>query len=206
MSYCLRMSTGDMRQVIRLLTSVERTDDQERVLESIRQHCRERDARHAHEGVRLRLTVEQALEELLDGTPGSEMGAEYTYAFDALVSRHFSDPVDLGAWRRPSWFYAMDAELAGCGVPPPLRPGDFLFAGPPIRLPHPGDAFPSIGTLATALAGPLADAYEAVLHRLAPEFQHTAQHFAKLMRFEAEEWAHAKARGRTEDTIYFFFT
>ncbi|MFE5625705.1 hypothetical protein ACFQ8S_27010 [Streptomyces virginiae] len=53
----LEMSTGDMRVVIRLLTAVERTPEQERVLAAARERCARTDARLADHGVTPGVTV-----------------------------------------------------------------------------------------------------------------------------------------------------
>nr|WP_255344843.1 hypothetical protein [Streptomyces avermitilis] len=148
------MSTGDMRDVMRLLTAVERTPEQERALGIVREGCAKTDARFREQGIGLDVSVEQALHELIEGVPGGARGAAYTYAFHEVVAAHFSDPTDLGVWSRPSWFFALDDELARHGIPADLLPGSFLFSGPPLRLPHPGDAFPQIGVLPTPRAAP----------------------------------------------------
>lgn len=205
MGYCLEMSTGDMRQVMRLLTAVERTPEQERRAARTRERCMEQDADHRQQGISLDVSVTQALDELLAGTLTATEGPSYTYAFHQLVAGFFSDTTDLGVWRRPSWFHSMDEELTAHGVAPDLCPGSFLFSGPPIRLPHPGDAFPSIGVFPADRAGALADAYESVLDRLGPDYRETAARFAELMSFEAEEWTSAKRMGQTPDTILFWF-
>jgi hypothetical protein len=203
--YCLEVSTGDMRTVVRLLTAVERTEKQERTLARVRAECERTDARFQEQGIGLDVSVTRALDELIDGTPSTDLCPSYSYAFYQVVAAHFSDPTDLGSWRRPAWFYAMDDELARHGVPSGLLPGTFLFSGPPLRLPDPGDAVPAIGTLPAQRAAALADAYESVLERLDPEYRHAARRFAELMRFEAEEWRGAQKRGMTLDTILFWF-
>ncbi|KOG36106.1 hypothetical protein AQJ84_33025 [Streptomyces resistomycificus] len=205
MSYCLEMSTGDMRDVMRLLTAVERTEKQERALGVVRERCARTDARFGEQGIDLDVTVSRALDELVEGAPSVEVSPAYTYAFHEVVAAHFSDTTDLGSWRRPSWFFRMDDELARHGVPSELRPVAFLFGGPPLRLPQTGDAFPSIGTLPAQRAAALADAYESVVHHLDPEYQDAARKFAELMRFEAEEWESARKLGQTLDTIFFWF-
>ncbi|WP_436849487.1 DUF7691 family protein [Streptomyces avermitilis] len=205
LGYCLEMSTGDMRDVMRLLTTVERTPEQERALGIVREGCAKTDARFREQGIGGDVSVEQALHELIEGVPGGARGAAYTYAFHEAVAAHFSDPTDLGVWSRPSWFFALDDELARHGIPADLLPGSFLFSGPPLRLPHPGDAFPQIGVLPTPRAAALATAYEAVADRLGPDYRATARKFAELMRFEAEEWESAQQLGQTLDTIFFWF-
>ncbi|WP_435835521.1 DUF7691 family protein [Streptomyces avermitilis] len=205
LGYCLEMSTGDMREVMRLLTAVERTPKQERALGIVREGCAKTDARFREQGINLDVSVEQALHELIEGVPRGARGAAYTYAFHEVVAAHFSDPTDLGVWSRPSWFFALDDELARHGIPADLLPGSFLFSGPPLRLPHPGDAFPQIGVLPTPRAAALAAAYEAVADRLGPDYRVTARKFAELMRFEAEEWESAQQLGQTLDTIFFWF-
>ncbi|MEU6067141.1 hypothetical protein ABZ864_22280 [Streptomyces sp. NPDC047082] len=150
------MSTGDMRSVVRLLTSLERSAEQERRLGVVRDRCARADARLREQGIDLEVSVGQALEELIEGAPSADMGPAYTYAFHETVACHFSHTTDLGVWSRPSWFYVLDDELARHGVPADLLPGSFLFSGPPLRLPHPGDAFPQIGVLPTPRAGALA--------------------------------------------------
>ncbi|WP_416982840.1 hypothetical protein [Streptomyces sp. T028] len=200
------MSTGDMRGVIRLLTAVERTQEQERMFAIVRERCEKADARLREQGIDLEVSVARALEELVEGTPPSvDLCPAYTYAFHEAVAPHFSDTTDLGAWRRPSWFFALDSELARHGVPADIRPASFLFSGPPLRLPHPGDVVPQIGVLPAQRAGALAEAYEGVLNRLDREFTETAGRFAELMRFEAEEWETAQRLGRTDDTVFFWF-
>ncbi|MFJ3979246.1 hypothetical protein [Streptomyces sp. NPDC090021] len=200
----LEMSTGDMRDVIRLLTAVERTTEQDRVLAIARERCARTDARFEDHGITLDVPVVQALEELLAGSPTADMEPGYRYAFQALVAVNFSDTYDLGHWRRPSWFHTVDEEMTDHGVPADLAPAALLFAGPPIRLPHPGDALPSMGTFPASRAAELVRAYEAVLDRLDPEVRETAEVLLQPMRFEAEEWERTKRAGRTEDTIFFW--
>ncbi|MGW0864508.1 DUF7691 family protein [Streptomyces sp. NPDC002611] len=203
--YCLEMSTGDMRTVVRLLTAVERSERQERTLARVRTECERTDVRFREQGIDLDVSIAQALEELIEGTPSTDLCPSYSYAFYQAVAAHFSDPTDLGQWRRPTWFYAMDDELARHGVPSDLLPGSFLFGGPPLRLPHPGDAVPAIGTLPAQRAGALTDAYGSVLDRLDPEYRDAARRFAEVMRFEAEEWESARKLGTNQDTILFWF-
>ncbi|MGA5357304.1 DUF7691 family protein [Streptomyces purpurascens] len=203
--YCLEMSTGDMRTVVRLLTAVERTERQERTLARVRTECERTDVRFQEQGIDLDVSIAQALDELIEGTPSAGLCPSYSYAFYQAVAAHFSDPTDLGAWRRPSWFHAMDDELARHGVPSDLLPGTFLFSGPPLRLPHPGDAVPAIGTLPAQRAAALADAYASVLDRLDPEYRDAARRFAEVMRFEAEEWESSRTLGTNPDTILFWF-
>ncbi|MFJ9943546.1 DUF7691 family protein [Streptomyces erythrochromogenes] len=200
----LEMSTGDMRDVIRLLTAVERTPEQERVLAVARDRCAQIDARFEADDITLDVPVAQALEELLDGSPTADMEPGYRYAFQALVAVQFSDTYDLGYWRRLSWFHTVDEEMTGHGVPADLAPAALLFAGPPIRLPHPGDALPAMGTFPASRAAELVEAYEAVLDRLDPEVRETAQVLLEPMRIEAREWERTKQAGRTEDTIFFW--
>jgi hypothetical protein len=99
----------------------------------------------------------------------------------------------------------MGDELARHGVPAGLLPGTFLFSGPPIRLPHPGDAFPQIGVFPVQNATALADAYERALPLLGPDYRETAARFAELMRFEADEWQTAQKLGQNNDTVFFWF-
>lgn len=207
MGYCLDMSTGDMREVVRLLTAVERTADQERRLGLIREQCIRTDIRLRDQGIGIGfgVSVAQALEELIEGVVSTNMCPAYMYAFRHLVASYFSDTTDLGTWSRPSWFYALDGELSRCGVPVDLLPSTFLFSGPPVRLPHPGDVFPQIGTFPAQRAAELAGAYEAVLGHLTLDYRATAARFAELMRFEADEWERAQRLGRTPDTIFFWF-
>ncbi|OEJ30674.1 DUF7691 family protein [Streptomyces subrutilus] len=200
----LEMSTGDMRAVIRLLTAVERTPEQERRLGLARERCAQADARLEEQGITLDVPVVRALEELLEGSPGADMQPGYTYAFQALVAGHFSDTYDLGYWRRPSWFHTVDEEMTRHGVPADLAPAAILFDGPPIRLPHPGDAVPCMGTFPASRAAEVVAAYEAVLDRLDPEVRETAEVLLGAMRVEAEEWESTKRAGRTEDTIFFW--
>lgn len=200
----LEMSTGDMRAVIRLLTAVERTPEQERVLGFAREQCARTDARFEDQGIKLDVPVAQALEELLEGSPSADMDPAYTYAFQSLVAVNFSDTYDLGYWRRPSWFYTVDEEMTRHGVPADLAPAAILFGGPPVRLPHPGDAVPWMGTFPASRAAEVVEAYEAVLDRLDPEVRETAEVLLEPMRVEAEEWEATKKAGRTQDTVFFW--
>ncbi|WP_420712133.1 DUF7691 family protein [Streptomyces sp. DSM 15324] len=204
--YCLEMSTGDMRGVIRLLTAVERTQEQERMLAIVRERCRKADARLREAGSDLRVPVARALEELIEGGPPSaELCPAYTYAFREAVAPYFSDVTSLGTWQRPSWFFALDSELARHGVPREVLPATFLFSGPPLRLPHPGDTVPQIGVLPAERAALLAETYERVLSLLDEEFAGPARRLAELMRFEAQEWETARRLGRRDDSIFFWF-
>lgn len=203
--YLLEMSSGDMRSVVRLLTAVERTERQERTLARIRAECERTDARFREQDIDLEVSITRALDELVDGAPSTDLCPAYSYAFYQTVAAHFSDPTDLGTWRRPSFFHAMDDELARHGVPSGLLPGAFLFSGPPVRLPRPGDAVPAIGTLPVQRAPALADAYDAVLDRIDPGFRSAAGRFAEVMRFEAREWESTRERGGRADTLLFWF-
>ncbi|MFD7990666.1 DUF7691 family protein [Streptomyces mexicanus] len=204
MSHHLQMSTGDMRTVVRLLTTVEPTPEQQRMLGIVRERCARTDARFQEDGRDGDLSVRQALDELLDGTYSRDTDPAYLHAFHAVVACHFSDVTDLGWWRRLSWFSLVDDELARHGVPFDLRPSSFLFNGPPLRLPHPGGIAPSVGRLPAPRAAAVADAYEAVLPRLDPEYAQTVGRFAEVLRFEAEEWESARRLGQTLDTIFFW--
>ncbi|MFI8216181.1 hypothetical protein [Streptomyces sp. NPDC085932] len=194
-----------MRTVVRLLTAVERTEQQERTLARIRTECERTDARFEEQGIALDVSIGRALDELIEGAPSTDLCPAYSYAFYQVVAAHFSDPTDLGAWRRPAWFGTLDDELARHGVPSDLLPGTFLFSGPPLPLPHPGDAVPAIGTLPARRAAALAGTYTSVLDRLDPEFRDAARRFADVMRFEAREWENARTRGGNPDTLLFWF-
>lgn len=200
----LEMSTGDMRAVIRLLTAVERTPEQERVLGIARERCAGIDARFEDEGITLGVPVTQALEELLEGSPSGDLEPGCTYAFQSLVAVTFSDTYDLGYWRRPSWFHTVDEEMTRNGVAADLAPAALLFGGPPLRLPHPGDAVPWMGTFPACRAAEVVEAYEAVLDRLDPEVRETAEVLLEPMRAEADEWEATKKAGRTEETVFFW--
>ncbi|MEU5091528.1 hypothetical protein [Streptomyces sp. NPDC021356] len=206
MSHHLEMSTGDMRQVVRLLTAVEPTPEQQRILAIVRERCEETDARLREDGIDSDVSVRQALDELMDSGFSKDMDPAYRRAFHAAVACHFSDPTDLGWWRRTSWFGHVDDELARHGVPSELRLMSFLFSGAPIPLPHPGDVAPSIGTLPAPRAAAVADAYEAVLPRLDEESADTVGRFAEVLRFEAEEWESARELGQNLDTIFFWLS
>ncbi|MEU8436703.1 hypothetical protein AB0F18_28100 [Streptomyces sp. NPDC029216] len=199
------MSTGSMREAMRLLTAVERTPEQERMLGIVREKCRAVDARLHGQGIDLDVSVARALEELLDGTVSASEGSGYHYALHALISSYFSDTHDLGDWRRQSWLWTVDEELSRAGVPARLAISQILMSGPPVRLPSAGDTTPWMGTFPTGLAAEFVAAHEAVLDRVAPEVRETAEAFLKAIRFEAEEWASAdEDRRRNQDTMFFW--
>ncbi|MEU3315006.1 hypothetical protein ACGFY6_12330 [Streptomyces sp. NPDC048387] len=201
----LVMSTGSMRDPMRLLTAVERTPEQERTLATVREKCRTVDGRLHAEGIDLDVSVAQALEELLDGRVSAEQGPGYHYALHALISAHFSDPHDLGDWARQSWFWTVDEEVSRAGIPARLALSQILLSGPPVRLPHPGDSTPWMGTFPTELAAEFVAAHEAVLDRLDREVRETVEVFLKAIRCEAEEWASTKESLRArQDTMYFW--
>lgn len=201
----LVMSTGSMREAMRLLTAVERTPEQERTLVTVREKCRTVDGRLHAGGIDLDVSVAQALEELLDGTVSATEGPAYHYALHALISSHFSDTYDLGDWRRQSWFWTVDEELARVGVPARLAISRILMSGPPVRLPHAGDTIPWMGTFPTELAAEFVAAHEAVLDRVDPEVRETVEIFLKAVRFEAEEWAATREDRRDrQDTMFFW--
>lgn len=201
----LEMRTGDMREVMRLLTAVERTPDQERVLSVIRRRCTERDDRLGDQGIEFEVPVAQALDELLDGGVTASEGPGYTYALHEMITAHFSDPVDLGSWRRQSWLWDVDKELTALGVPAGLSLFELLTAGPPIRLPHPGDIEPWMSTFPVDRAADFVTAHAAVLDRLDPEVRETAGVFVEAMRFEAEERERSRDRHPHLDTVYFWY-
>ncbi|MFD0376877.1 hypothetical protein [Streptomyces sp. NPDC127112] len=201
----LVMSTGSMRDAMRLLTAVERTPEQERTLGRVREKCRTVDGRLHGQGIDLEVSVAQALEELLDGTVGAAEGPGYHYALQALISSYFSDTHDLGDWRRQSWFWTVDEELSRVGVPARLALSRILTSGPPVRLPPAGDTTPWMGTFPTELAAEFVAAHEAVLARVDPQVRETVEVFLKAIRFEAEEWASADEDRRSgQDTMFFW--
>ncbi|QNP72561.1 hypothetical protein IAG44_26130 [Streptomyces roseirectus] len=201
MSYALEMSAGDMRQVARLLTAVERTPEQELHLGRVREQCKALDVRLQSQGAGLDVPVIRALEELIEGAPSRNMCPAYAHAFHEVVASCFSDVTDLGSWRRMSWFQTVSNDLARHGVPAPLLPETFLFSGPPLPLPHPGDVHPQIGTLSIHRAAEAATAYTAVLDRVHPDCQDTVRRFTEAFRFEVDEWR----ANSTADTLFFWF-
>ncbi|MER7343311.1 hypothetical protein ABT403_36470 [Streptomyces sp. NPDC000075] len=201
----LVMSTGSMREAMRLLTAVERTPEQERTLTGVREKCRTVDGRLHAQGIDLDVSVAQALEELLDGTVSAARGPGYHHALHALIAPHFSDTHDLGDWRRQSWFWTVDEELSRAGLPARLGISQILMSGPPVRLPPAGDTTPWMGTFPTELAAEFTAAHEAVLDRVDPEVRETVEVFLKAIRFEAEEWASADEDRRSrQDTMFFW--
>ncbi|MET9608160.1 hypothetical protein ABZZ17_24355 [Streptomyces sp. NPDC006512] len=200
----LVMSTGSMRDAMRLLTAVERTPDQERRLGLIRERCAAQDARLLDQGIELDVPVGRALEELLEGDISAQQGPQYHYALNALICSYFSDTHDLGDWARQSWFSTVDEELSRAGVPAGLGIFDIVTSGPPVRLPYAGDTTPWMGTFPTERAAEFVAAHEAVLHLVDPEVRETAEYFVKAMRFEAEEWEAAPEGARTDDTLFFW--
>ncbi|MEU9028908.1 hypothetical protein AB0D46_15510 [Streptomyces sp. NPDC048383] len=203
----LVMSTGDMRNAMRLLTAVERTPEQERRLGRIREECAREDGRLRSQGVELDVSVAAALEELLDGEVSGQVGPQWTYALHELIAAHFSDTHDLGYWARQSWFATVDEAFSAAGVPSHLGISEIFMSGPPVRLPHPGGSTPWMGTFPTADAAAFVAAHEAVLDLVEPEVRETAEYFIKAMRFEAEEWEAAGAAeggDRVHDTLFFW--
>ncbi|MEU8773664.1 hypothetical protein [Streptomyces sp. NPDC048606] len=200
----LVMSTGGMREPMRLLTAVERTPDQERTLAVVRERCAAVDERLRDRGVHLEVPAARALEELLEGDVGAEEGAGYHYALHALISAYFSDTHDLGDLARPSWLSTVDEEMAAAGVPADLGIGEIVTSGPPVRLPSAGDGTPWMGTFPTERAAAFVAANEAVLDRVDPEVAETVGRFLKAIRFEAEQWESPGADRRTRDTLFFW--
>ncbi|MFH7600222.1 hypothetical protein WDV06_34765 [Streptomyces racemochromogenes] len=201
----LVMSTGSMRDAMRLLTAVERTPEQERTLVTVREQCRTVDGRLHAQGIDLDVSVAQALEELLDGAVTAERGPGYHYALHALISPYFSDTHDLGEWRRQSWFWTVDEEVSRTGLPARLALSQILLSGPPVRLPPAGDSTPWMGTFPTELAAEFVAAHEAVLGRLDPEVRETVEVFLKAIRCEAEAWAStAEGLRSRQDTMFFW--
>ncbi|KND39171.1 DUF7691 family protein [Streptomyces acidiscabies] len=201
MSYALEMSTGDMRQVVRLLTTVERTPAQEEHLGRVRERCKALDVRLESQGVHYDVPVIRALEELIDGAPSRTVSPAYAHAFHEVVTSCFSYTTDLGSWRRMSWFQTVSNDLARNGIPPALLPEAFLFSGPPLPLPHPGDVHPRIGTLSLQRAAEAATAYTAVLDRVHPDCQDTVRRFTEAFRFELNDWR----PNSPADTLFFWF-
>ncbi|MET8979039.1 hypothetical protein ABZX85_25820 [Streptomyces sp. NPDC004539] len=201
MSYALEMSTGDMRQVVRLLTAVERTPEQEEHLGRVRERCKALDIRLQSQGVDFEVPVIRALEELIDGAPSRNMCQAYTHAFHEVVTSCFSYTTDLGSWRRMSWFQTVSNDLARNGIPAALLPETFLFSGPPLPLPDTGDIHPRIGTLSMRRAAEAATAYTAVLDRVHPDCQDTVRRFTEAFRFEVDDWRPHS----TADTLFFWF-
>lgn len=201
MGYALEMSAGDMREVVRLLTAVERTPEQERQLDAVRERCRAVDTRLRGRGVVYDVSVVRALDELAEGAPSTTMCPSYTHAFREVVASCFADVTDFGSWRRMSWFQTVSNELSRGGVPAELLPDTFLFTGPPLRLPHPGDIRPQIGTLSIDRARTAGDAYTAALDHVHPECRDTVRRFAEAFRAEGVR----QERGRTADTLFFWF-
>lgn len=200
-SYALEMSAGDMRQVVRLLTAVERTPEQEEHLGKVRERCKILDVRLQSQGVDFQVPVIRALEELIDGAPSRTMCPSYTYAFHEVVTSCFSYTTDLGSWRRMSWFQTVSNDLARNGVSADLLPETFLFCGPPLPLPHTGGIHPRIGTLSLRRAAEARAAYTAVLDRVHPDCRDTVRRFTEAFRFAVDDW---RPRS-TADTLFFWF-
>lgn len=210
MGNCLEMRTGSMKLVVELIETGSQgshTPRQAYILETARSLCGEYDRELAAQDIAFKVSVAQALEELLAGRAADGQGPAYTYAFYQLVCSCFSDPFDLGVWRRPSVFWDLGSELAALGVPRDLRPDDFLSTAARdfVSLPHPGDYVPSIGTLETAKARALVDAYTAVLDRLSPAARETAEVLLTPLGFEAREYESMLEDGDTPaDCIVFW--
>ncbi|MFW5416005.1 hypothetical protein J0910_05215 [Nocardiopsis sp. CNT-189] len=198
MSSVLRMTNGDMDDVLAMLGPAPLDDEQRRRLAYSERAAAEVDARLDHQGIDLGLSVGAALEHLVTGDEREEdKGTSYTYAFDCLVAPFFSDVYDLGAWSRSARFFSqMGAELRKLGVPDELCPTSFLFTGPPLeaRIPHTPDG-PVLGYLHSSKAEPLVKAYGEAIGRLPADYRYAAKIFIETMEVEVDSYEYGLKQG-----------
>ncbi|MRH88197.1 hypothetical protein GFY24_12210 [Nocardia sp. SYP-A9097] len=85
------------------------------------------------------LSIPDALDHLIDGradAAGEWAGCAYNTALQIIIACNSSEPEEVGCFRNPiAYFSELDDELGRCGVPPELRPFQYLFAGPPAEIP-----------------------------------------------------------------------
>ncbi|AJE83222.1 hypothetical protein SLNWT_2846 [Streptomyces albus] len=160
----------------------------------------------------LGLTVPDALEELLAGRVAQDVpgaGAAYRRAQIALLAGIGSEPVLLGSYAAPpkALYARMDEEMRALGVPEPLLPYRFLFAGAPeeLPLPEPPDGHPGLGSLPVDRAGAVAEAGRQVAYSLGTTY-YAARPLVDALEAAHQEWQRALRSGRRDhaDLIVFW--
>lgn len=216
MSHNISYSTADKAGVLAFLGSGGNlTEDQQRVLGSIRRYAQARQDDLDYQDVDWGLSVPEALDHLIAGSTGSDAqyaGNAYHAALQIVIDRNACDPSQLGTYSKPATFFGLvDDELRRLDIPADLLPGGYLYGGPPQEFPHlpyAVDGYPAVGHLPLARAKPAADAYRAVLDRLVPDLRYDVQELAEKLEFEHEQWEHATKNTDwyTQDTLFFSLT
>ncbi|MFD0374527.1 hypothetical protein [Streptomyces sp. NPDC127112] len=196
MSKVVNYSMANRGQVLRFVPAVDLSADESRRLENMRSAARAYQASLDYQDVDWGLSVPDALEELIAGRADScadYAGSAYYAALQIIIDHNASDPATLASYRSPvTLFTALDGELSAQGVPPELRPWQYIFSGPPTELgfhiPRPVDGSPDIGCWPLAKAGPAVEAYRAVLDRIDPDLRYDLEELIKALDDWASEW------------------
>jgi hypothetical protein len=212
MSKVINFNTADEADVVAFLGAGELTAEQQRILGPIRERAHAEQLGLDRQGVDWGLTVPEALEHLIAGRADSDAecaGNAYYTALQKIIDSNGSDSSTLGSYSSPSTFFGLlDKELTQAGVSRDLLTYDFLYAGPPERIPFhipsPIDGSPEIGRWPLAKAKPAADAYRAVMDRIDPDFRYDLNDLIEKLDYEDENWRDMQdVDWYTQDTIFF---
>lgn len=216
MSHNIAYSTADKADVLAYLGgNGNLSADQRRGLDAMRKDAQAHQDDLDHQRVDWGLSIPDALDDLIAGRTASDAEyAEYAYnsALQHIIDHNASDPAHLGTYSKPSTFFGLvDDEMRRLGVPADLLPHGYLYGGPPDDfpfVPHSIDGYPAIGHLPLAKAKPAADAYRAVLDRMAPDFRYDVQELIEKLEEEHNEWEYATKNigWYTQDTLFFKLT
>ncbi|MFE9092986.1 hypothetical protein [Streptomyces sp. NPDC007264] len=216
MSHTLAYSTADKAHVLAYLGSKGNLNaDQRRRLDGMRKAARAAQDDLDRQGVDWALSVPDALDHLIAGRTDSDAlcaGNAYNCAVQHIIDHNASDPMRLGTYAKPSTFFGLvDDEMRRLGVPADLLPHGYLYGGLPAgfpSLPHPIDGYPAVGHLPLAKAKPAAEAYRAVLDRMAADFRYDVQELIDNLETEHNEGEYATKNigWYTQDTLFFNLT
>ncbi|MFD3826391.1 hypothetical protein [Streptomyces sp. NPDC058625] len=216
MSHNIAYSTADKADVLAYLGSNGNLSaDQRRRLDAMRKAAQAGQDDLDRQGVDWGLSIPDALDHLIAGRTDSDAkcaGNAYNCAVQQIIDHNASDPAHLGAYSKPSTFFGLvDDEMRRHGVPADLLPHGYLYSGLPGDfpfMPHSIDGYPAIGHLPLAKAKPAAEAYRAVLDRMAPDFRHDVQELIEKLEEEHNEWEYATKNigWYTQDTLFFKLT
>ncbi len=216
MSHNIAYSTADKADVLAYLGSDGNLSaDQRRRLDAMRKAAQVTQDDLDRQGVDWGLSLPDALDHLIAGRTDSDAecaGNAYHCAVQHIIDHNASDPAHLGTYSKPSTFFGLvDDEMRRLGVPADLLPHGYLYGGLPGDfpfIPHSIDGYPAIGHLPLAKAKPAAEAYRAVLDRMAPDFRYDVQELIEKLEEEHNEWEYATKNigWYTQDTLFFKLT
>ncbi|MDQ0828388.1 hypothetical protein QF032_000232 [Streptomyces achromogenes] len=216
MSHNIAYSTADKADVLAYLGSNgDLSADRRRRLDAMRKAAQATQDDLDRQGVDWGISVPDALDHLIAGRTDSDAecaGNAYNCAVQHVIDHNASDSMQLGTYAKPATFFGLvDDEMRRLGVPADLLPHGYLYGGLPAGfpfIPHSIDGYPAIGHLPLAQTKPAAEAYRAVLDRMAPDLRYDVEELIEKLETEHTEWEYATKNisWYTQDTLFFKLT